>query len=415
MTIHSTHLSVSGTWPSKCQARRLLSFCGAVVLCIMMSANAAAQSRAFAGFPGPQSGSSNTVRNGLFVAGGETYQVVDTAAYQTAADVGRPESGSVAQVGFQGSCRACGTACGGRCGGSYGACGEFPNPCNPCCTPFLYGSVEALFIELDEDLRHAAREIDMGELGFEWGTRITIGSVSDCFRGCEVGFTGPLQWDVSRTAVDPGFGLGTLLTPGNPVDPSELSAFSNADVQSLSLTADYWSLEFNRTVVGWEVAKLLAGVRYISYEEQLAYYSQNISEAGLLFTDVDNRLFGLQVGLDLLYPICKHAYTDFRSRLGGFINSANSNFFLDNAGSRVVRSAGEETDISVMLEVGTGLRYQLGQMLSIRSGIELWYLSGVAGASGQVPFRITPTTGRSMEVSDDLFLVGFSLGAELKY
>ncbi len=33
-----------------------------------------------------------------------------------------------------------------------------------------------------------------------------------------------------------------------------------------------------------------------------------------------------------------------------------------------------------VFEVGSGIRYQLGQMLSVRAGVELWYLDGMATA-----------------------------------
>ncbi len=141
-----------------------------------------------------------------------------------------------------------------------------------------------------------------------------------------------------------GFVLGTLLSPGLPVAAADLSAFSNADLQYQTYTADYWSLEVNRTLVGWDVAKLLAGVRYISYEEQYAYYSQNATEAGLLLSDVDNQMFGLQVGMDLLYPISNPHTRTSESRLGGFINFADSNVFLDNAGNRVLATGDDGTE-----------------------------------------------------------------------
>lgn len=416
MKIHSNHQGNSINWRIKRRAYRLLSFCSAVALCMMTGSYADAQSRQNNRSPASPTESSSMVRNGLFLNGGESYQVVNTAAFRTAADIGTTESGSIAQVGFRGGCDSCGTACGGSCARSYGSCNNYGNPCAPC-EPYCYALVEGLYMELDSDRGQSlSPDFDMNGFDFQWAPRITLGTVPDCVRGYEISFTGPLEWDMSGIATDQGFGLDTLLMPGLPVASSDLSAFSDADLQFQTYTADYWSLEFNRTLIGWEVAKLLAGVRYISYEEEYAYYSQNLNEAGLLFSDVENQMFGIHLGMDLLYPISQNAYTDFRARVGGFINSADSNVILDNAGDRVLRTGGEDEELAGVFELGGGIRYQVGQLLSIRTGFELWYMSGVATATDQFPRNIIrPTTGREIQVDDDIFVTGFSVGAELKY
>jgi hypothetical protein len=234
--------------------------------------------------------------------------------------------------------------------------------------------------------------------------------------GCEATFTGPLKWELSGAAADPAFGLGTLLVPGNPVAAANLSAFSNADFQFQTYTAEYWSLEVNKTLVGWDIAKLLAGFRYISYEEEFAYYSQNLNDAGLLFSQADNQMYGFQVGMDLLYPISKNAYTDLRSRLGAFVNYAKSNVLLDNAGVRVLATADDKYELAGILELGSGIRYQVGQMLSVRAGVELWYLTQVATARDQIGSNvIRPATGLSTRSNGDFLISGMSVGAELKF
>jgi hypothetical protein len=416
MKIHSIHQNISGKWRNNRQTYRLLAFCGAVALCIMTCNTADAQSRAFARSSALQTEASNMVRNGLFISDDESYQVVNTAGFRTAADIGTTELGSIAQVGFNGSCDSTGTLCDGNCGGSCDSYSNYRNPCAPC-IPFCYVMVEGLYMQREGDRRTTASpDFRLNGFDFAWAPRITIGSVPDCVSGCEVSFTGPLQWDMSAVAAPGGFVLGTLLTPGLPVAAADLSAFSNADLQSQTYTADFWSLEVNKTLVGWDVAKLLAGFRYISYEEEYAYYSQNATEAGLLFSDVNNQMFGLQLGMDLLYPISNHVYTDFRARLGGFIDFAESNVFLDNAGDRVLATGDDGTEITVVFELGGGLRYQLGEMLSVRAGAEIWYMDGAANAPDQFANNIIrPTTGRDIRVEDDVLFAGFSFGAELKF
>lgn len=256
----------------------------------------------------------------------------------------------------------------------------------------------------------------MSNFDQEWAGRVTIGSVPDCVNGYEISYTGHFEWDRFGLARDFGFGLGTLLTAGDPLTPANLTAFSNATEQTQTYSAEYWSVEANKTLMGWDVAKLLVGVRYIEYDEEFNYFSQNATDVGLLRSAVDNQMYGLQGGMDLLYPVSKIGYTDFRTRVGAFINSVDSDFLVFNAGFPQVGNFDDSTDIAGLIEIGGGVRYQLGQMLSIRAGGELWYLLGMATSAHQ--FRtnvISPSTGRSVRTNDEVLIAGFTIGAEFKY
>jgi hypothetical protein len=169
-------------------------------------------------------------------------------------------------------------------------------------------------------------------------------------------------------------------------------------------------------LISWDFAKLLYGLRYAEYDEDYAYFSRNnAGQTGLLASSVQNRLIGIQGGLDLLYPISRHAFTDFRSRIGAFVNFADTDFGVINDGSFLIANSDSEEDLSAIIEIGAGVRYQLGQMLAVRAGVELCYLSGIAAANEQFSTLLTPTTGRDVVANDDFLITGISLGAELRY
>jgi len=117
----------------------------------------------------------------------------------------------------------------------------------------------------------------------------------------------------------------------------------------------------------------------------------------------------------LLYPICRNGYTDIRTRAGAFINSANNQFSLVNNGAIVQSNGNDTTELAGVIELGAGVRYQIGEILSVRVGTELWYLSGVASASSQFSRVITENTGRRTQAGNDILMTGISIGAELKY
>ncbi|MFK8113405.1 MAG: hypothetical protein AB8B91_14470 [Rubripirellula sp.] len=413
MKIFSTHQS----------KRHQLASWAAAALCVILSTSASAQS----GLPGTGTAaqSSNPVQNGLFLHGDDSFRVVNTG-FRTAADIGQTESGAVRQVGLFNQCGSCGTACGGSCGGSSscgscgtscgGSCGNsrYLNPCAPC-IPYRYVLIEGLYMERDGERNFTSSpNFGMNGFDFEFGTRITMGTVPDCVHGFEVSYTGPFDWDMSGQIAGTA-NIGTFLTAGLPVAAANLNTFSNADFQRQTYSAEYWSLEANKTLHGWEMAKLLVGGRYINYEEEYNYFSSNASGAGLLRSQVDNQLFGIQVGMDLLYPICKHGYSDMRLRVGGFINSGDSDFRVFNAGNNVVSNFDNDEEIAGLIEFGSGIRYQVGEMLSLRAGAEMWYLAGIATAPDQFRATITPVSGRNIRMDDDVFFTGATFGAELKY
>jgi hypothetical protein len=247
----------------------------------------------------------------------------------------------------------------------------------------------------------------------EVGSRLTIGYVPDCVSGYEFSYTGRFQWDRAASATDAAGGLGTLLFAVAPVVPANLSAFNNATAQAQFETSEYWSLEASNTKVGWDVAKLICGLRYISYDEDFTILSQTATESGFLRSAVENQLIGFQVGMDLLYPVCRNTYTDLRARAGVYANFIDLDLRVINAGTTTAALLDDSTKLAGQLEFGSGLRYQFCEMLSVRGGFDLWYLSGVAAARDQ--FRDGILARREVRGKDDFLVVGLSLGAVFRY
>lgn len=366
------------------------------------------------------------MQRGLFTHQGQSYQVVDSASYLSTEVAGS----NVAQVACQ-SCNSCGTSCSGSCGGGLGGglgCGlldgrgcnltddgcnyGMADVCAPC-QPYWYGVAEGLFIERDGgDDRTTSADFQMNGFDYEWAGRYTFGRVPDCVHGCEISYTGLFQWDSRGEAA--GVGLNTLLTTQAPLGPANISAFNGATFQSQDYEAEYWSVEANRTLMGWDVAKLLYGVRYMEYDEGYRYFSDTGAATGLLQSGVDNQLFGVQVGLDLLYPVSRCGYADFRGRVGGFLNSVDSEFRLINDGNLEVANFDDDEAFCGMIELSSGIRFRFGSW-SIRGGAELWYLSKVASAMDQFGSVIATTTGSRSRLDDDVLMTGLSLGAQLRY
>ena len=204
--------------------------------------------------------------------------------------------------------------------------------------------------------------------------------------------------------------------------------------QEQSLNAEYWSVDLSRTLVGYEIVKLLYGGRFVNYSEDYRYSAtqrtvetRDPSLPGLsnqtittntpfsMLSNVDNRLLGMQIGMDLLYPISRHAYSDMRLRAGAYANFAEQSFVQSGSPSLNVRSSDDDIELAGLFEFGSGVRYQLGELLSVRAGVEVWYLSGVATATNQAQGIRPSGSDPSIQMDDDIFFTGMSLGAELRW
>jgi len=378
----------------------------------------------------------------------------------------------VAPVGHRNSgCNNCGGDCGGNCGnssesvaggaftgGGYtaGAYSECPR-----CDPFRYGVIEGLYMRREGmDDRSLSAQFRLDEPDFEFGPRITFGSVPDCVNGMEASFTGPMEWETfnSRTLADglnprlttpiPGaegalpigitlnsFGLGfdnDANTDGDVADPGDFDA-TNADFQSQRYESLYWSGEVSRTMVSRDAAKFLIGGRFINLEEEFLFASQNENglvgdpnfgdpERGLLLSEARNRLVGMQVGLDLYTPVRRYLSTYFRGRAGLFLNLVENDILLrDGAtplnpgGDLIIQQENSDEQLAGMLELGYGFRCHLTDAWTLQAGTEMWYLSGVASASDQFSSSITPSFGNGVSANDDVVFLGVSVGLECLY
>lgn len=369
------------------------------------------------------------VRSGQLAPGSIAQAVGTTTGDRSAANAGQ-----IAQVSY--GCQSCMQAsCNGACNGygssAYGgsmACGI---PCNP----YRYVIVEGIYMERNGSggfsLTQNAR---MDDFGFEWVPRVTIGTLPNCVRGYEFTFVGPTEWNRNLTVVDAGGNIGSNLfdgdgTPrdalGNPdqsLDPGNFDAtfldpFQDANLQTQFYNSEYWSGEFNRTMVGWDVAKALLGGRVIRVEEDYGYASEKdiFSSFADLTTRTRNTLVGIQLGMDLLYPVAQHLYTDVRGRGGLYYNFAESDVRLRNQGVTVLSNSRDDEEWAGVFEIGLGLRWQLGEMLSIRGGGEVMYITNAATIAGQIDTNVTNALGRSVDINDGLLYYGANAGIELRF
>ena len=460
MNIHSICNKIGGrSKRSRRTTAGLSAACMALTICIALTSDSLAQGVSTSlGSTANASGKMGVI----FQHGEQTYRVVSTAEYSAAPSVGQSAEGTIAQAGFflkggrcnsdcDAACIDCGgfvgtdfgsmdygstgcgsTGCGGACGscGGYGGAGGYGGGVGgygggaggyggamscPTCDPYFYGSLDLLFMQRTGSRRISVSEdFFLNDFNYETAPRLVVGYVPDCVQGYEFSYTGRFSFDRGGFQSDPAGGIQTLLKAVPPLQQADLSAFSNATAKAQRYNGEYWSFDASRAIVGWDIAKLLLGVRYIDYDENFTAISQNIDdEVGLLRSDIDNRMLGVQAGMDLLYPICRNVYTDLRGRAGIYANFIDLDFELINDDQVKAFLLDDSIKFAYQLEIGSGVRYQFTERFSIRTGVELWYFDGVASARDQFSDGIVAR--RTVKAGDDITIVGFNIGADLRY
>ncbi len=407
-------------------AARALAFAAATAVTVAISNGSFAQTgyqQALPFGPGTQIVPASSVRTAADLqsgrlAPGSISQAVNTVV----GDISAPDFGSIAQVNY--GCQSCSSpACGGGCN-SFGTASGYggyatSNACGIPCNPYRYLIVEGLFMQRQGSSGYSnIRGVGMDEFNFEWAPRITLGSLPNCVNGYEVTWTGAFDFDRSSSRRNTAGGINTNLraAPAPAFDPTLISPFFDSTVQTQTYTSEYYSLEASKTLVGWDVAKVLFGGRYINIDEDYRYAATDTAgDSGLLSSGTENDLLGLQVGLDLLYPVSQHLYSDLRVRAGGYANFAQTDVQLAKNSNVEILRRQSETELAGVFELGTGLRYQVGEMLSLRAGGEFWYITGVATAPDQFSRTIDNNLGSRADVEDDLFYYGLTVGAELRF
>lgn len=302
-------------------------------------------------------------------------------------------------------------------------CSPNVNPCYAGCDVSMYFNYEALWLTRDGgDFYTLSRNTFLADdWGYEFGGRYTIGQLSDCVNGWEVSYVGPFDWQRSRDSVDNFGNLQSQLFPTNGYTPADINAFNNANQHRQSWRARLNSYEFNRRWWVWDVLSTLVGVRYIDYEEDFTFFSfQNAglntpSAAGLLTESVDNEMLGLQIGGDLIYPMTLRSNMGIRGKAGVYANSADRRAFVNNNGTILVNSGDSDIDVAGVFELGVYYNYHILPSVRLTTGYEFWWMTGVATIPDQLPTLITPASGTSVSISDDVFFHGGSIGVQVLY
>ena len=289
---------------------------------------------------------------------------------------------------------------------------------------------------------------DTGSFRFEPGTRMTLGLLmgrdgKNRDHSLEFTFLGLNQWQTSASTTNPaGLVLVTPLDPNVHVSklfPIVLGALIPGFVgttHDYSYSADFRSFEVNlrrqdrlgrdqmvytpdgswtRHATPRRIWSLLAGMRYINYDEAFEFNSVdtvfNVGDMGSLVIDSQNDMFGFQVGAEWTEQFETWSW-GLRGKLGSFVNFADQQTVLTTTPDDAIERArgARDEQLTMLAEFGMVARYQVRPNLALRASYDFSWFQGVALAPEQATFN--SASPEVVNVGGNVLLQGGSVGFE---
>ncbi len=290
------------------------------------------------------------------------------------------------------------------------------NVCAPGCDVSWYANYEALWLRREGDeFFSLSRNTFMPDFNYEFGGRYTIGRLLDCVNGWEAVYTGPFDWQRQQAVLGTA-SLQSRFVPVGGYTGAEVSTFNDADQHVQAWRARLNSFELNRRWWTWDVLSTMIGVRYVDYKEEYLFLSNRPSVGNGVFNEsTNNRMVGLQMGADMMYPVNLRTNVGFRSKAGIYANFDEATTFMSNAGTTILAAGQTDVDVAGLIETGVFVNYQLVPSVRLTAGYEIWYLPGVATVPSQNPRIVSPLSGNELSNADSLFLHGGSLGVQVLF
>lgn len=282
-------------------------------------------------------------------------------------------------------------------------------------SPSLVLMGEALFMTAESRSVTVADSFGLDAFDYDMGIRITGQRVFGA-EGLSISYAGIQEWNDSfNTPLSPGGGLNFTPVAGTGLGATALAPFKDAVFQQQYHNGNYHTLELNKVTWGWDVLNIFLGVRYTHYEEEFDFFSARADgQQGLLALDLENHIFGPQVGGELFYDIGGRVSTGVKGKLGLMATALERETRLISNGTSIINNTDSDVNFNFMAEFGGFVRWQVLPRGYIRGGYELWYNSSVFGADANIPGSITSNYGTT-SVDDDLLIHGATIGFEFNW
>ncbi|MGW8257005.1 MAG: hypothetical protein ACWGMZ_05935 [Thermoguttaceae bacterium] len=232
------------------------------------------------------------------------------------------------------------------------------------------------------------------------GPRVSL-VAEDIFFGhdIEASYYGIDTFSATKAMIAPTGGMWLNFTD-SPI------AISEGETATLNYVSRLHSAELNFRRPIWENIRVFAGFRFLQLHEELNSYT---SSATLVESNVDNNLYGGQIGLAMAFINRERFSIEGVVKAGVLGNYADLSMYArDRANTSAML-----THTSVMGEVALTGIVRVTSCLSLRGGYQAMWVDGVALAGDQ--YQTYTSTNPYPYCGGTLFTHGAFAGLELEY
>lgn len=280
-----------------------------------------------------------------------------------------------------------------------------------------YVEADALYMTRNDAGIQGSNFFGVGGSAWGYGIRTTIGHRYDCANGTEFSYMGTTDIPDSATFNDPVFArLNANWIVAGGFTGVETTGFFNAVTQTQNTESMLHSLEWNKTEWAWDVFKSFYGLRYIYFDNDYDFFSQNVGGTqGLLQMDATNHLLGAHIGSELFYDVGYRLSYSLVTKAGGYLNASKFETRLYNNGIQFLDNESNDGQLAASFDLGFQAHYQLRPRARLRMGYNLLWLWGVVTSDNNFPTVMHPGAGRdpqSTSIEGEL-MHGANFGIEI--
>lgn len=279
--------------------------------------------------------------------------------------------------------------------------------------------------------------------GYEPGLRVTVGKYlgrddGNRDRTLEFTFLGLNDWTAQhaitnstgdiRTPLDRGVGGFNFATQHEYSYDSSFNSFEMNAKISKRLGRDRMVLKpdghWQRQCDPGRTPTFLAGFRAITIDEHFVFSSvgapfvdnnmMTIERNGHYAIDAQNRLFGVQIGGEMIQQHCNWSF-GVRGKIGGYANfvDQHSVVTIDDQflGSDFRDERASDVQMTFGAELGLVGTYQIRPNIALRCAYDFMYLQGIALGPQQLDFNGEPVP--NVRSGSHIFFDGGSIGLEV--
>lgn len=290
-----------------------------------------------------------------------------------------------------------------------------PPDCCRGCPPSTYAFAEGILFRRENEFLSTSSGYALDGFDYQPGGRVTYGRKADCLEAVEFSYMTVEPWVLTDQALSPAGLLQPRFGAAGGLGAGNISGFINAIQHDSFYKHEMHNIEIDRVHWGWDVIKTTVGFRYMILNEEFNFASiRGPNQFGTMALDLNNHIFGPQIGSEMFYDIGGKVSLSMRGKAGAFmnVNDGSGNFFNRGAVDTVLAAADQNIGFSAMGELGGNAYYHLNDRWKIRAGYELWYIYGVATVEEQLTGVVRPNFGRNIDDQGDIFYHGFTLGLE---